>query len=101
MNRKCIQLIAIRVTPILGAAQRWIYGEFKTYSPRLEVSYDSFMAKKNAKGVTHDVDLANVVAVLPGVLHKNRYVLSRIRGLLRRGSRTGRQYGLRATRAGK
>ena len=59
----------------IGAAQRWIYEEFKSYSPRLEVAYDSFTAKKNARGVTHDVDLANVVAVLPGVLYKNRYVL--------------------------
>src|SRR5262249_37367354 len=51
----------------IGAAQRWIFQEFQSYSPRLEVSYDKFSLKKGGgtRGrVIRDVDLANVVAVL-------------------------------------
>jgi acetylornithine deacetylase/succinyl-diaminopimelate desuccinylase-like protein len=62
----------------IGAAQRWIYQEFQSYSPRLQVSYDTFSLKKGAgtrAQVIRDVDLANVVAVLPGTIHKDRYVL--------------------------
>jgi len=58
----------------IGAAQRWLYEEFKSYSPRLQVSYHTFQAKKSAR-VSADVDLANVVAILPGTIHKDRYVL--------------------------
>src|SRR5882724_9953279 len=62
----------------IGAAQRWIYQEFQSYSPRLQVSYDTFSLKKGAgtrAQVIRDVDLANVVAVLPGTVYKDRYVL--------------------------
>ena len=62
----------------IGAAQRWIYQEFQSYSPRLQVSYDNFSLKKGAGSraqVIRDVELANVVAVLPGTVHKDRYVL--------------------------
>src|SRR5579872_1859944 len=61
----------------IGAAKRWIYGEFKGYSPRLEVSYQTFRVKKGARRgqVLREVELANVVAVLPGTTDKDRYVL--------------------------
>src|SRR5438094_601102 len=62
----------------IGAAQRWIHEEFQSYSPRLQVSYDAFSLKKGAgtrAQVIRDVDLANVVAVLPGTVYKDRYVL--------------------------
>ena len=62
----------------IGAAQRWIHQEFQSYSPRLEVSYDTFTLNKGAGSraqVIRDVDLANVVAVLPGTIYKDRYVL--------------------------
>ncbi len=53
----------------IGAARRWLYTEFKGYSPRLEVTYNTYRLKKiegkNSR-VPEDVDLYNVVAVLPG-----------------------------------
>src|ERR1700704_5328847 len=58
----------------IGAAERWIYSQFQSFSPRLEVSYQSFTVKKSA-GVAHDAALANVVAILPGKVDKDRYVL--------------------------
>jgi Peptidase family M28 len=58
----------------IGAAQRWIEKEFKSYSPKLEVSLDHFSVKKSQR-VAKDVELANVVAVLPGTVDKDRYVI--------------------------
>jgi putative aminopeptidase FrvX len=61
----------------IGAAKRWIHDELKSYSPRLEVSYQDFSVKKGARQgqIIRDVDLSNIVAVLPGTIHKDRYVL--------------------------
>ena len=58
----------------IGAAQRWIFDEFKSYSPRLQVSLDKFTAKKSQR-IVHDTDLANVVAVLPGTIDAERFVV--------------------------
>ena len=55
----------------VGAARRWIFEQLKSYSPRLEVSFDSYRVKKQ-KRVFRDVELVNVVAVLPGTLNKER-----------------------------
>ena len=61
----------------IGAAKRWIYDEFKSYSPRLEVSYHNFRVRKGARlgQVLREVELSNVVAVLPGTVDRERYVL--------------------------
>jgi hypothetical protein len=58
----------------IGAAQRWIVEQFKSYSPRLQVSLDPFSVKKSQR-LPKDVDLNNVVAVLPGTVDKDRYVI--------------------------
>jgi hypothetical protein len=58
----------------IGAAQRWIEAQFKGYSPKLQVSLDKFTVKKNQR-VPKDVDLVNIVAVLPGTTDKDRYVI--------------------------
>jgi len=58
----------------IGAAQHWIYDQFKSYSPRLEVSYDTFTVKKSQR-LPQDTELSNVVAVLPGTVDKDRYVM--------------------------
>ena len=46
-------------------------------APVLEVSYQTFRVKKGARRgqVLREVELANVVAVLPGTVEKDRYVL--------------------------
>src|SRR5580692_2117942 len=61
----------------IGAAKRWIHDQLQSYSPRLEVSYQNFNIKKGARRgqVIRDVDLSNIVAVLPGTVQKDRYVL--------------------------
>jgi len=61
----------------IGAAKRWIHDELKTYSPRLEVYYQDFTLKKGARQgqIIRDVDLSNVVAVLPGTIHPERFIL--------------------------
>src|SRR5580704_16470909 len=58
----------------IGAAQRWIEAQFKSYSPKLQVSLDKFTVKKSQR-LPKDVDLANIVAVLPGTTEKDRYVV--------------------------
>jgi hypothetical protein len=58
----------------IGAARRWIFDQFRTASPRLEVSYDSFDQFKTGL-LTRDTQLHNVVAVLPGTINKDRYIL--------------------------
>ncbi len=58
----------------IGAAQRWIEAQFKSYSPKLQVSLDKFTVKKSQR-LPKDVDLANIVAVLPGTTDKDRYVI--------------------------
>src|ERR1019366_3811107 len=61
----------------IGAAKRWIYAEFKSYSPKLEVSYQTFRVRKGARRgqVLREVELANVAAILPGTVYRDRYVL--------------------------
>ena len=58
----------------IGAAQRWIEAQFKSCSPKLQVSLDKFSVKKSQR-LPKDVDLANIVAVLPGTTDKERYVV--------------------------
>lgn len=50
----------------IGAARKWIFQQFQSYSPRLEVRYDQWRVKKNGQRIWKDTDLYNVVAVLPG-----------------------------------
>ena len=58
----------------IGAARRWIYDEFRSYSPKLEVSFDPFQVK--AKGrIFRDVEVVNVVAVLPGTTHPEKRII--------------------------
>ena len=49
----------------IGAARKWIFAEFQSYSPRLQVRYDHWKVKKTGR-IFKDADLYNVVAVLPG-----------------------------------
>jgi len=62
----------------IGAARKWIYEQFRSYSPRLEVSYDQYRLKKDdtrGSRIPHDVDLYNVVAVLPGTVNKEQRII--------------------------
>jgi hypothetical protein len=62
----------------VGAARKYIYEQFRSYSPKLEVSFDQYRLKKiegRASRVPRDVDLYNVVAVLPGTSNKEQRII--------------------------
>ncbi len=59
----------------VGAARQWIFDEFKSYSPRLQVRFDKHRVKKQGERIFKDVDLYNVVAVLPGTRHPETEIL--------------------------
>src|SRR6185436_16119272 len=60
----------------IGVARQWILDEFKSYSPRLEVSFDTHRISKAGR-IWKDVELKNVVAILPGKMPQasNRWIL--------------------------
>jgi hypothetical protein len=57
----------------IGAARQWIYDELKRSSPRLQVSFDTYQIPAHGR-VTRDVELRNVMAVLPGKSPRRIYV---------------------------
>jgi hypothetical protein len=57
----------------IGAARQWIFDELKRSSPRLQVSFDTHQIPK-ARRITRDVELRNVMAVLPGKSPRRIYV---------------------------
>lgn len=59
----------------IGAARNWIFEQFKSYSPRLQVSFDTYQLKAQGGRLTRDVELRNVVAVLPGTRQPERHIL--------------------------
>ena len=58
----------------VGAARQWILDEFKSYSPRLQVSFDTHQIPKGGR-VWKDIELRNVVAILPGKKDKDRWII--------------------------
>ncbi len=58
----------------IGAARQWIFDQFKSYSPRLEVSFDEYHVARQGPRITKDLDLRNVVAILPGRTSRRVYV---------------------------
>ena len=58
----------------IGSAQRWLHQTFSSLSPRLEVQYELFEAKRGGR-VEEDVELANVIATLPGTRYRDRYLI--------------------------
>ena len=58
----------------IGVARQWLLDEFKSYSPRLEVSFDTHQIPKGGR-VWKDVELRNVVAILPGTTASNRWIM--------------------------
>jgi hypothetical protein len=58
----------------IGAARQWIYDQFKSYSPRLQVRFDTYRVKKQGR-ITRDTELRNVIATLPGTVHPDHQIL--------------------------
>jgi hypothetical protein len=59
----------------IGAARQWIYQQFRSYSPKLEVSFDPYKVKKQGTRILRDVEVVNVVAVLPGTTRPEQRVI--------------------------
>jgi peptidase M28-like protein len=57
----------------IGAAREWILQEMKSYSPKLQVSFDTHQVPKQGR-ITRDIELRNVMAVLPGRSPRRIYV---------------------------
>src|SRR5882672_10748439 len=49
----------------VGAARQWILDEMKGYSPKLQVSFDTYQVAPQGR-ITRPVELRNVMAILPG-----------------------------------
>ena len=64
---------ATSTTRGIGAARQWIYDELKRSSPKLQVSFDTHQIPARGR-ITRDVELRNVMAVLPGKTPRRIYV---------------------------
>jgi len=60
----------------IGAAREWLFNQFSNTNPRLQVWFDSYTIPKGGR-VWKEVELRNVVAVLPGKSPEgtNRWIL--------------------------
>jgi len=57
----------------IGAARQWIFDELVKASPKLQVNFDTHQVPKGGR-ITRDVELRNVVAILPGRTPRRIYV---------------------------
>jgi len=60
-------------TRAIGGARQWILDEMTRSSPRLQVSFDTHLIAPQGR-ITRQVDLRNVMAVLPGKSPRRIYV---------------------------
>jgi len=59
----------------VGAARLWIFDQLKATNPKLQVAFDTHQIPKGRSDrITRDVELRNVVAVLPGRTPRRIYV---------------------------
>jgi Peptidase family M28 len=57
----------------IGAARQWIFDELRSYSPKLNVTFDTYQVAKQGR-ITREVELRNVMAMLPGRSPRRIYV---------------------------
>jgi peptidase M28-like protein len=57
----------------IGAARQWILDELKSYSPKLQVTFDTYVVAKQGR-FTRDVEIRNVMAILPGRSPRRIYI---------------------------
>jgi hypothetical protein len=68
----------------LGAARQWILDEMRASSPRLQVSFDTYRIPQQGERITREVEIRNVMAVLPGRSPRRIYVSGHYDSLARR-----------------
>src|ERR1700723_3250283 len=59
----------------VGAAPPWVLDQFKSYSPSLDVSFDPYKVKRQGTRILRDVEVVNVVAVLPGTTQPDKRII--------------------------
>src|SRR3954447_12709936 len=60
----------------IGAAREWIAAQFRSYSPKLQVSFDKHgVVGSPDKRLFRNVEIWNIVAVLPGTSEPERHVM--------------------------
>jgi len=57
----------------IGAARQWIFDQMKSFSPRLQVSFDTYQVAPQGR-IARQVDLRNVMAILPGRSPRRIYI---------------------------
>jgi hypothetical protein len=57
----------------IGAARQWIFEEMRSYGGRLQVSFDRYTVARQGR-LTREVDLRNVMALLPGKSARRVYI---------------------------
>ncbi len=83
----------------IGAAREWIRAEFAKASPRLQVAFDTYQVVAQGQRLPRDVELRNVVAVLPGASPRRVYVSGHYDTVARRTDGGGGETGFDWTRA--
>jgi hypothetical protein len=73
----------------IGAARQWIFDQMRSYSPRLQVSYDTYRIAKQGR-ITRDVEARNIVTVLPGRTPRRIYISGHYDTVAVVGGQTGR-----------
>ena len=76
----------------IGAARQWILDEMKSFSPRLQVSFDTYRIAKQGR-ITRDVEARNVMAVLPGRSGRRIYISGHYDSVAITGGQTRRNSG--------
>jgi hypothetical protein len=82
----------------VGAARQWILDEMKSYSPRLQVNFDTYQVPPQGR-ITRDVELRNVMAILPGRSPRRIYVSGHYDTVARPGGQGSANAGAPATSA--
>ncbi|GBD32469.1 Bacterial leucyl aminopeptidase [bacterium HR33] len=57
----------------IGAARQWIFDQFRSFSPRLEVAFDRHLIAPGGR-IPRETEVVNVMAVLPGRSDRRIYV---------------------------
>ena len=68
----------------IGAARQWILNEMTSYSPKLQVSFDTYQVPPQGR-ITRNVALRNVMAILPGRSPRRIYISGHYDTLARPG----------------
>jgi len=83
----------------IGAAREWIRQQMVAAGPRLQVEFDTYQVAAQGGRLPRDVELRNVVAVLPGRSPRRIYVTGHYDSVARRTDGTGDRDGFDWTRA--